>query len=127
MKEFFQNYIVEGLMAIIGVVGGWLVGRTKSNADTSAVLAVNKSLEANAIEAMQRAYDIYIEHNNRKLADFEKEIVKLKEEQESVEKKWKQKYENMSSELAALEKYWQTKYANLKKEFDIYKKSNGNN
>ena len=127
MKEFFQNYIVEGLMAIIGMVGGWLVGRTKSNADTASVLAANKSLEANAIEAMQRAYDLYIEHNNKVLADFQKEIVKLKEEQELIEKKWKQKYENMSSELAALEKYWQTKYANLKKEFDNHKKSNGNN
>lgn len=127
MKDFFLQYIGEALMALIGVLGGWLVGRTKSNADTAAVLAVNKSLEANAIEAMQRAYDIYIEHNNRKLSDFETEIKQLKEQQEEVNQKWKQKYEDITKELERVEKHWQNKYAIMKKDFDNYRKTNGNN
>jgi len=125
--DFISQYTGEAVTAIIASLGTWIFSRKKENADINTIVATNKSLEANAIEAMQKAYDIYVDHNNRKLEDLEKEIAKLKQTMIDAVTGWELKYRELEKELVRVEKYWQDKYKALKKSFDDYRRLNPNN
>lgn len=99
MIEQLQPYIGEALTAIIVAIVTWFTRGKRDQAEA-------RSAQANAIEAMQRAYDIYVEHNNEKMRQLEAELKKLQDE------------------LTKAETYWKNKYNALKREFNDYKKKN---
>lgn len=99
MKEFLEPYFGELIAGAVAAIVAWFSKGRMLKADA-------RSAEANAINAMQRAYDMYVEHNNKKMQEFEKEIKNLREE------------------LTKVEDYWRSKYNALKKEFTAYKRKN---
>ena len=94
-----KEYIGEILTAVVAFALSWI-------AKGKIIKAEGNTAEANALEAMQKAYDMYIEHNNAKMIVLEKEIKELRV---SFDKE---------------KKYWKNKYKMVLKEFETYKKDN---
>lgn len=105
-----MNIITENIELILTGIGTfistWLL-------KGKIVKAEGKSAEANALEAMQKAYDMYVEHNNAKMKMLEEDVKKINT-----------RYSELEKELERVEKYWKNKYNALLKDFRDYKKDN---
>jgi len=111
----FTNYIGEIITAVVTAVVAWFSRGKMQKAET-------QNSEANAMQAMQVAYDRYVEHNNAVNAHLTERMKSLEDEMHKRDAFWEKKYSTLENELHRVEKYWKDKYETLKKAFESYKR-----
>ncbi len=106
-----EKFISDNIMAIISIVfgaGGFFDAYRQ-----------RKKNQADALEAMQRAYDKYVDDSVARYDELRKEIVELKKSHKEEITSLKEAHKH---EMQELKQEWSEKYNALKSSFENYKK-----